>query len=66
MDVPMGESSMKTVERRRAAEVARQKRIFSTRNRMIGLDVHVLEQQVAERRARQEAEQQREMAYGKN
>ncbi|KAG7323690.1 hypothetical protein KOW79_013392 [Hemibagrus wyckioides] len=63
VDVPMDESSMKTVERRRAAEVARQKRIFSTRNRMIGLDVHVLEQQVAERRAREEAEQQREMAY---
>ncbi|KAK3519127.1 hypothetical protein QTP70_018854 [Hemibagrus guttatus] len=63
VDVPMDESSMKNVERRRAAEVARQKRIFSSRNRMIGLDVHALEQQVAERRSRKEAERQREMAY---
>lgn len=65
MDVPVDESSMRAVERRRAAEVARKKRIFSTRNRVIGLDVHVLEQQVAERREQEEAEQKREMAYGK-
>lgn len=66
MDVPVDESSMRAVERRRAAEVARRKRIFNTRNRVIGLDVHALEQQVAERRECEGAERQREMAYGKN
>ncbi|MCJ8741458.1 hypothetical protein PDJAM_G00071040 [Pangasius djambal] len=62
VDVPVDESSTRAVERRRAAEVARQKRIFNPRTRVIGLDVHTLKQQVAERREREEAELQREMA----
>lgn len=66
VDLPVDESSIRAVERRRDAEVARRKRIFSTRNRVIGLDVHALEQQVAERREREEAERQREMAYSKS
>lgn len=64
VDMAVDESSVRAVERRRAAEVARRKRIFSTRNRVIGLDVHALEQQVAERRVHEEAERQRDMAYG--
>lgn len=66
VDVPMDESSMKVVERRQSAEAARRKRIFSTRKRVIGIDMHALEQQVTERREREEAERQRKMAYGKN
>lgn len=64
LDLPADESSVRAVERRQAAEVARRKRIFNTRNRVIGLDVHALDQQVAEKREREKAERQREMAYG--
>lgn len=66
MDVSIDESLMKAVERRRAAEAERHKRIFSARNRVIGLDARALEQQVAERRAHEDAERQQKMAYGKN
>lgn len=66
VDVAVDESSMRAAERRRAAEGERRKRVLNTRNRVIGLDVHALEQQVAERREREEAERQREMAYGKS
>ncbi|KAF4077982.1 hypothetical protein AMELA_G00194300 [Ameiurus melas] len=63
LDLPAEESSIRAVERRQAAEVARRKRILNPRNRVIGLDVHALEQQVAEKREREKAERQREMAY---
>lgn len=66
MDVPEDESVMRAVERRRAAEFARQKRIFNARNRVIGLDVQALKQQVAEKRRSEERELQRQMAWGKN
>ncbi|KAI5095591.1 RIB43A-like with coiled-coils protein 1, partial [Silurus meridionalis] len=59
----MDQSSMRAVERRRAAEAERRQRIFNPRKRVIGLDVQVLEQQVAERRQREEAERQQQMAY---
>ncbi|XP_060750333.1 RIB43A-like with coiled-coils protein 1 [Tachysurus vachellii] len=63
MDVSIDESLMKAVERRRAAEAERRKRIFSARNRVIGLDAHALEQQVAERHAQEDAERQQKMNY---
>ncbi|XP_072512525.1 RIB43A-like with coiled-coils protein 1 [Salminus brasiliensis] len=62
LDVPVDSRAVQAVERRRAAEAARHKRIFSTRNRVLGLDTRVLEQQVAERRNREEVEKQRDLA----
>ncbi|KAM9445828.1 RIB43A-like with coiled-coils protein 1 [Clarias gariepinus] len=62
-DQPVDESSRSAVERRQAAEAERRKRIFNPRNRVIGLDVHALEQQVTERRKREEVERQQKLVY---
>ncbi|KAI4880592.1 hypothetical protein NFI96_012196, partial [Prochilodus magdalenae] len=59
LDVPMVDS----VERRRAAESARRKRIFNTRERVLGVDARALERQVAERRQQEEVEKQRDIAH---
>ncbi|XP_066526590.1 RIB43A-like with coiled-coils protein 1 [Hoplias malabaricus] len=65
LNAPLETRALQAVERRRAAESERQKRIFNTRNRVIGLDVHTLERQVAERREREEMERQWDAAHDK-
>uniref|UniRef100_W5L0Z7 RIB43A-like with coiled-coils protein 1 n=1 Tax=Astyanax mexicanus TaxID=7994 RepID=W5L0Z7_ASTMX len=61
LDMPVDSRVVQAVERRRAAEAARHERIFSTRSRVIGVDMIVLEQQVAERRNREEVEKQQDL-----
>ncbi|KAJ8397002.1 hypothetical protein AAFF_G00010560 [Aldrovandia affinis] len=61
--VKMENSEVMSVERRRAAEAARQKRIFNTRNRVIGLDRTALESQVAEKRERENVEREQDKAF---
>ncbi|XP_064813687.1 RIB43A-like with coiled-coils protein 1 [Oncorhynchus masou masou] len=63
VDLPVDNSSDVAVERRRAAEAARQARIFNTRHRVMGLDLKALEQQVAENKEREEMVGQRERAF---
>ncbi|XP_046895629.1 RIB43A-like with coiled-coils protein 1 [Hypomesus transpacificus] len=63
VDLPVDNSADLAVNRRRAAEAARLARIFNTRNRVMGLDLPTLEQQVTERKARDEMARQREMAF---
>lgn len=65
VDLPVDNSADVAVESRRAAEAARQARIFNARNRVMGLDLQALERQVAERLEREEMEGQREKAFGK-
>lgn len=64
VDLPVDNSAALAVERRRAAEAARQSRIFNPRNRVMGLDLHALNRQVAERREREEIEEESQKAYG--
>ncbi|KAJ8017068.1 hypothetical protein DPEC_G00013940 [Dallia pectoralis] len=63
VDLWLDNSADVAVERRRAAEAVRQARIFNTRQRVMGLDLQALEQQVEERRGREEMEAQREKAF---
>ncbi|XP_017563617.1 RIB43A-like with coiled-coils protein 1 [Pygocentrus nattereri] len=63
LDLPVDSRALQAVERRRAAESARHKRIFSTRERVLGVDARALERQVAERQQREEAEKQRDRAH---
>uniref|UniRef100_A0AAY5JW57 RIB43A-like with coiled-coils protein 1 n=1 Tax=Esox lucius TaxID=8010 RepID=A0AAY5JW57_ESOLU len=63
MDLRVDNSADAAVERRRAVEATRQARIFNTRQRVMGLDLKALEQQVAERKEREEMEAQRERTF---
>ncbi|KAL7864939.1 hypothetical protein AOLI_G00163590 [Acnodon oligacanthus] len=63
LDSPVDSRALQAVARRRAAESARHTRIFSTRERVLGVDVGALARQVAERRQREEAERQRDRAH---
>ena len=65
MDFPVDGSREKAVEGRRAAEAERKARIFSTRSRVMGVDLSTLDQQVEERQLQRDAERQREKAFGK-
>ncbi|XP_016351320.1 RIB43A-like with coiled-coils protein 1 [Sinocyclocheilus anshuiensis] len=62
VDLPVDESALRAVERRRAAEAERESRIFNTRARVIGVDLRVLQKQQEEKRERLEMEKQRDMA----
>ncbi|KAJ0036808.1 hypothetical protein NQD34_005485 [Periophthalmus magnuspinnatus] len=63
VDLPVDQSTQNAVERRRAAESARKERIFNTRLRVMGLDLHALEQQVQDRKHQQHLERQRDKDY---
>ncbi|XP_056154960.1 RIB43A-like with coiled-coils protein 1 [Lampris incognitus] len=63
VDLPADQSTDEVIERRRAAEATRKTRIFNTRSRVIGLDIHVLDQQVNEKKQRQSMEEQRDKAF---
>ncbi|XP_041656271.1 RIB43A-like with coiled-coils protein 1 [Cheilinus undulatus] len=63
VDLPLDQSIEKAVERRRSAETARKARIFNTRLRVMGLDTDALNQQVQEKKHKQNMEIQRDKAY---
>lgn len=65
VDLPVDESALQAVERRRAAEAERKSRIFNPRARVIGVDLRVLQKQQEEKRERLDMDQQRDMARGK-
>ncbi|XP_056305756.1 RIB43A-like with coiled-coils protein 1 [Danio aesculapii] len=63
VDLPVDESVRQAVERRRAAEAERKSRIFNTRTRVIGVDLHSLHKQQEDKQERQEMEKQRDVSY---
>ncbi|XP_070696471.1 RIB43A-like with coiled-coils protein 1 [Pempheris klunzingeri] len=65
VDLPVDQSVMKDVERRRSAETARKSRIFNTRLRVMGLDLPALNQQVQEKKQKQDMEMQQDRALDK-
>ncbi|XP_040915808.1 RIB43A-like with coiled-coils protein 1 [Toxotes jaculatrix] len=65
VDLPIDHSIEKAVERRRSAETARKARVFNTRLRVMGLDVDALNQQVQEKKHKQNMEGQRDKAFDK-
>lgn len=65
VDFPVDQSTDMAVERRRSAESARKARIFNTRLRVMGLDLDVLNQQVQEKKHKENLEKEQHKAYGK-
>nr|XP_046251663.1 RIB43A-like with coiled-coils protein 1 [Scatophagus argus] len=63
VDLPVDQSIEKAVERRRSAETVRKARIFNTRLRVMGLDTDALNQQVQEKKNKQDMELQRDKAF---
>ncbi|XP_059384022.1 RIB43A-like with coiled-coils protein 1 [Carassius carassius] len=63
VDLPVDESALRAVERRRAAEAERKKRIFNSRARVIGVDLRALHKQREEKQERLEMDKQRDMAH---
>ncbi|XP_047229352.1 RIB43A-like with coiled-coils protein 1 [Girardinichthys multiradiatus] len=63
MDLPLDQSKEKALEARRSAERARKARVFNTRLRVMGLDLDALNQQVQEKKCRQNMEKQRDQAF---
>ncbi|XP_037334519.2 RIB43A-like with coiled-coils protein 1 [Pungitius pungitius] len=63
VDLPSDSSIENALERRRSAETARKARIFNTRQRVLGLDLDALNQQVQEKKHQQNMEKQRDKAY---
>ncbi|XP_008050123.1 RIB43A-like with coiled-coils protein 1 isoform X1 [Carlito syrichta] len=54
------------IEARRNREKERQSRFFNVRNRVIGVDIEALNNQVEERKLREAAERSKEAAFGTN
>uniref|UniRef100_U3CBZ5 RIB43A-like with coiled-coils protein 1 n=1 Tax=Callithrix jacchus TaxID=9483 RepID=U3CBZ5_CALJA len=52
------------IEAKRNREKERQNRFFNVRNRVMGVDIQALNDQVAERKRREAAEKSKEAAYG--
>ncbi len=63
-DLPVDETALRAVERRRAAEAERKNRIFSTRSRVIGVDLRALHKQREEKQEQLEMDKQRDTAHG--
>lgn len=62
-DLPLDLKEAAVIERRKNAEAARKSRIFDSQKRTIGVDLAALEQQVKERKARENDEKLRHDAY---
>ncbi|XP_015233395.1 PREDICTED: RIB43A-like with coiled-coils protein 1 [Cyprinodon variegatus] len=62
-DLTLDQQEEKTLEARRSAERARKARIYNTRLRVMGLDLEALNQQVQEKKHRQNLEKQRDKAF---
>lgn len=58
------EKEQKRIERKRQAEAERQKRIFDSKSRTMGVDTAFLEQQIKEKKEREQLEKQRDLLYG--
>ncbi|XP_016333866.1 RIB43A-like with coiled-coils protein 1 [Sinocyclocheilus anshuiensis] len=63
VDLPVDESALRAVERRRAAEAERKNRIFNSSSRVIGVDLRALHKQREEKQERLEMGKQRDMAH---
>ncbi|XP_062040386.1 RIB43A-like with coiled-coils protein 1 isoform X2 [Lepus europaeus] len=64
LDFPSDPKEVAAIEARRNREKERQSRFFNVRNRVIGVDVEALNNQVEERKLREADERNREQAYG--
>ncbi|XP_028307849.1 RIB43A-like with coiled-coils protein 1 [Gouania willdenowi] len=62
-DLTVGRPTTTAAERRRSAEEARKTRIFNTHQRVMGVDVNALNQQVQERKLQESVEKQRDNAF---
>lgn len=62
-DVPLDMKEAAMIERRKNAEAARKSRIFDSQKRTIGVDLAALENQVSERKAKENDEKLRHDAY---
>ncbi|XP_046395654.1 RIB43A-like with coiled-coils protein 1 [Ischnura elegans] len=60
---PLDPKEAARIERRRKFEEERRSRIFNARDRQIGIDTRVLEEQIAQRKAREAAERAKALAY---
>ncbi|KAK5601139.1 hypothetical protein CRENBAI_003661 [Crenichthys baileyi] len=63
VDLPLDHPKEKALEARKSAERARKARVFNTRLRVMGLDLDALNQQVQEKKCRQNMEKQRDQAF---
>ncbi|XP_062939219.1 RIB43A-like with coiled-coils protein 1 [Cynocephalus volans] len=66
VDLSSDPKEVAAIEARRNREKERQSRFFNVRNRVMGVDVEALNNQVEERKLREATEQSREAAYGSN
>uniref|UniRef100_A0A8C2V396 RIB43A-like with coiled-coils protein 1 n=1 Tax=Chinchilla lanigera TaxID=34839 RepID=A0A8C2V396_CHILA len=66
VDLSSDPKEVAAIEARRNREQDRQSRFFNVRNRVIGVDVEALNNQVEERKLQKEREQKKEEAYGTN
>lgn len=62
-DIPLDYKEAAVIERRKNAEASRKSRIFDSKSRTIGVDLGALEQQVKERKERENDEKLRHDAY---
>ncbi|XP_014676884.1 PREDICTED: RIB43A-like with coiled-coils protein 2 [Priapulus caudatus] len=65
LNLPIDYRQIAAVERRKNREQQRQSRIFNAKVRTIGVDINALDQQVNERKAREEWERQHEAEFSK-
>ncbi|XP_012721915.2 RIB43A-like with coiled-coils protein 1 [Fundulus heteroclitus] len=63
VDLPLDQQKQKALEARRTAERERKARIYNTRLRVMGLDLDALNQQVQEKKCRQNREKQQDQAF---
>jgi len=63
LDLPVDMRESAAIERRKQREFERQSRIFNASVRTIGVDLQALEQQVQERKNREEQERRRDAAF---
>ncbi|XP_060678396.1 RIB43A-like with coiled-coils protein 1 [Hemiscyllium ocellatum] len=63
LDLPVDPKETAAIERRKNAEAQRQSRIFNARHRTIGVDIPFLDQQVLDKKTREDRERLRDNAY---
>jgi len=63
LDLPLDQKQQAAIERRRNQELARQSRIFNAKVRTIGVDVDAIDQQVEDKKRKEEREKLRSEAF---
>jgi len=63
LDLPLDQKQQAAIERRRNQELARQSRIFNAKIRTIGVDVDAINQQVQDKKRREDRERLRDEAF---